>query len=112
MKKHLLIILLTFIILSLTACDSGLLITEISIKKYPERIVYYANIDTELDMTGCEVEINTKEGTKSVVNVLSDEFDMYYTVTESIDFNKSGVYKVIISRGDLSCSFAIEVIDK
>ena len=73
--------------------------------------MYIKDADTKLDLSGCELLITTKAKTTSVQS-LDDEFYLScYSINESIDFGKAGVYTVEIERARLLCSFAVEVID-
>jgi hypothetical protein len=101
--------ILTFII---SSCDSGLEVKDISISKYPERIIYIVGEDKELDLTGCEIEVTTKSGIKSIEKMDDEHFRNLYTIQEDVNYNKAGVYKINILRHKSSCSFAIQVVNK
>jgi len=111
MKKTIVACSIVAILIFLFSCDSSLEITKISIAKYPDKIAYVIGRDTSLDISGCEIQVTTKGGPGSIQS-MDDEFERsYYDIIETIDFNKEGVYEVVLSRGSsLTCSFAIEVI--
>jgi hypothetical protein len=51
-KRVFVILLSILLIISVSGCDESLRIVGMEIEKYPTRIVYYAGVDKELDLTG------------------------------------------------------------
>lgn len=110
MKKFICVLLVLVCLVSAISCvDEGLMITKIFIVKYPVKIAYVMGRDTELDVSGCEILIETKDGGTRVSKL--DEEREQFKIEEAIDFNKAGIYVVKIDRGQVQCDFAIEVID-
>ncbi|PKM73754.1 MAG: hypothetical protein CVU91_01505 [Firmicutes bacterium HGW-Firmicutes-16] len=112
MKKTISIIsILIFCLCFLGACDEGLRIVGMEINTYPNRIVYIAGQDKTLDLSGGTVRYKLKD--KQVQGSTVDMSDkISISVTHNIDFNKPGVYQVVLTNGNFPCSFAIQVISK
>lgn len=113
MKKSALSIFMIFVLLlMLTSCDSGLYIIKISISQYPKKIAYFLHKDTELDLQGLEICVESKAGTKSIKQwneVYADR--PYFDISNNVNFFKPGVYVVTIKCNEARCLFAVEVID-
>lgn len=77
------------------------------IEKYPNKIVYFLEVDNEVELTGGVVEYILKQNSKSAAN-MGDE---HITGSHDIDFNKPGVYVVELKRHIASCKFPIQVIE-
>ncbi len=88
-----------------SGCDSGLEIVDSRIDRYPNRIVYFANRDVDIDLSGGIITIQTKEGTSYTYDMDDEE---KVIAEHSIDFSKPGVYQVELT-GQLS--FPIQVVD-
>ena len=106
MKKR---IFLLFILLSvfLFGCDAGVEIVGMEIYTYPDKLIYVAGEDTELDLTGGEVYFLVRQGDRG------NRYSMYYhfiTVTHDIDFSVPGTYVVTLTRHRGSAQFEIEVV--
>lgn len=111
MKKiFVLITTLLFVFLS-SSCDMGLEIVDGFISQYPTRIAYVLNSDTQLDLSGLEVTLITKD--KNTVRAKwDDDYCLgYVEIIEEIDFSIAGVYVVTVTGHNFSCAFAIEVLD-
>lgn len=109
--KKLIIVILIISTMMLTACDAGLEIASISIRKYPDKIAYFLSKDSELILDGLEILVVSKDGTSSVELMEDEDVKKLYRINHHIDFNKIGVYTVTIERHKSECQFAIEVID-
>lgn len=101
------IIALVLLLLCLSGCDFGLEVVGIQINQYPDNIVYYSDVDTELDLSGGTVGLCLKDGTVSAFD-MSDARQV--TVTDNVNFNLPGVYAVTLSRNGYSCAFPIQVL--
>lgn len=99
------------VLLMLTACDSGLRIVGIYVSEYPDRTVYVCGQDTEIDLSGLEVTLQTAEGTEHKIPYGDSEFDFRFTMNHDIDFDTPGVYTVHIGNEEFSCQFPVQVID-
>ena len=109
MTKKILLILCMLIILNLFA-SCGLYSYSFVIIKYPERLVYVAGYDTELDLTGGEVgKIIVKLGVET-----TDIFPMSSSlIVHKIDFDVPGVYMVkIYNSYNQEVKFAVQVVDE
>ena len=107
MKKNIVVIMLVLLCFLLSGCDAGLEIVGMEIHTYPKKLIYEAEVDTELDLTGGKIYFILRQGTKS-------EESMYYdaiTITHDIDFNKPGIYVVTLSRHRGVTQFEIEVVN-
>lgn len=123
--KRRIVFMLAFALLCtvLAGCDEGLRIVKISVKEYPKKLVYYAGIDTELDLSGGVINLHMKQGGTSDEDMLKATNPDYLAkdpdhadpdlIISDIDFNMPGVYTVTIHRyDDVKTSFAVQVIDK
>jgi hypothetical protein len=108
LKRVLVLLLSILLIISVSGCDSSLQIVGMEIEKYPNRIVYYAGVDKELDLSGGVVNFILKGKSKTA----ADMEDRYISISHSIDFDTPGVYVVELKRSDAVCKFPIQVIDK
>lgn len=111
MKRVVFLLLSIMLVISVTGCDSGLEIVGIEIEKYPNRIVYYAGVDTELDLSGGIINHLVKAKEKYPHNMVKEVSDHLMTVSHNIDFNRPGVYVVTLHRSIHECKFPIQVID-
>lgn len=105
-------IIIAFLLLVLSACDSGLRIVEISISQYPNRIAYFIGQDNEIDLTGMEITVKSSDGNSSVASPTDDDFYSMFSVTDDVDFDTVGIYVICIERAGLTCELPIEVLDK
>jgi hypothetical protein len=94
-------------ILFLTGCEPS---TErIVITQYPERIVYFSGIDTELDLTGGEITFHMSDRTTK-----TQEMRRFLStrIRHDIDFNTPGVYIVEITNyNGYGAKFPIQVVE-
>ena len=111
MLKNIISTVVIFAFFILASCDSGLRIVGIYVSEYPDRITYFSGQDSELDLSGLEITVQTAEGTEQTITYPDSEFDFRFTVTHDIDFDTPGVYMVYIDNGEFSCHFPVEVID-
>jgi len=110
MKKLLLILFLLFIINSLVGCsvagEGGI------ISKYPDRLIYIAGYDTELDLTGGEIVVLLRDLNKRYMQVeFLDNKSYINCISHDIDFNVPGIYIVTFNHYKRSDSFAIQVVE-
>ena len=83
----------------LSSCESGNLVAYYEISGKPDRIVYIANIDTTIDLSGLKTIIHYRDGStiEEPLGVITDSgISGGYKVHE-VDFTKSGVYEVDLS---------------
>ena len=107
MKKLVFLLYLVMLIILLTGCT---LATEgVTITKYPDRLIYIAGYDTELDLTGGEVEFLFSDKSTRIYSM----YDNLPTlrISHEIDFNIPGVYIVKINNYKNDDSFAIQVVE-
>ena len=85
-------------------------VKDIAVSKYPDRLIYIAGYDTELDLTGGEVTFSFSNGSP-IVNAM--DFTVV-SIRHEIDFNTPGVYVVEtrFKNSDIMATFAIQVVDK
>lgn len=104
------VLLCMMLILSLlfTSCDDSLTIVSQTINSYPNRIIYFSDIDSSIDLTGCTLEITIKSGETSIV----DLSDVKFNVIHKIDFSMTGVYKVELKGFKLNESFTVQVVSR
>ena len=115
-RKTALVLICVFVILSVMACgnqepaptlDKGdsLLIVDMEILKYPDTVVYVANKDSVLDLSGIEVEYTTKGGVKSTTHSFSISANTY------VDFAEPGIYIVTLEAALGKCQFPVQVVN-
>jgi len=109
-QKMLLILCAITILISFTGCTvafDGVIIT-----KYPDRLIYIAGYDTELDLTGGEVVMLLRDMNKRYMETeYMDDWFISKIITHEINFNIPGIYIVKINHSKISDSFAIQVVD-
>ncbi len=105
-------IIIVFLLLLLSGCDSGLRIVEISINQYPKRIAYFIGQDNEIDLTGLSITVKSSDDNNYIAAPTDDDFYDMFSVTDDVDFDTAGIYLVHIERAGLICQFPIEVLDK
>ena len=97
------------------ACEWGMEAVSFETGKLPNRVVYIANIDTQLDLTGWTFITTAKNGNKyewPEDDRYSITDSRYIEVNHSIDFTRAGVYEVEIEySGKTLYRFTIQVID-
>ncbi len=91
-----------------SSCDSGMLIVDIEIGKFPDKIVYIANVDTELDIAGATIITHLKQGTTYEMDIADDDF---CTFEYDVNFTKPGVYEIVVVRAGIRNKFPIQVVD-
>ena len=116
MKKIAVILCIIFFSMFIVSCDSGLLIVDVKITNYPNKIAYIAGKDTELDLSGLEIMIITKENTNSIKKFddynNAEDRHFFPEVLADINFNKAGVYIVTVKQHESAyATFPVEVID-
>ena len=83
----------------------------VAVSRYPDRLVYVAGYDTELDLTGGEIVYYMDDGSKQLISMKSTTFSF----SHDIDFNTPGVYVVeskYYNKKNPGIAFAIQVVDK
>ena len=109
MKKMFLLLSLT-ILISFAGCQSaseGYIIT-----KYPDRLIYIAGYDTELDLTGGEVEMLLRDFWVKYSEIKPmDVWFLSDIYKHEIDFDVPGVYVVTLNHYMRSDRFAIQVVE-
>jgi len=97
----------------LSSCDNDIVIARYDFRQYP-RIVYVANVDTELDFTDATLFNTLRDGTQEgdYPFVLGD----WVTIAHSIDFTTPGEYEVEIiichTHRQFPITFTVQVIDE
>lgn len=91
-----------------SACDTGLEIINMSIDTYPNNIVYVKGNESEINLSGGTILLISKDGTETIEEMSNE----YVEVNSTIDFNKPGVYVVTLKRGEFTCDFPVQVVDK
>jgi len=102
MKKALLASIMVISLFLMTGCP--LRVIEASVTKLPDKLIYIAGQDTELDLTGGKLTLVLSNGF-----VMVDEMSAYsHRIEHEIDFNIPGTYVVEFLYYD--CSFEITVV--
>ena len=109
-KIVLLILCLVTILISITGCSTA--IDGVIITKYPDRLVYVAGYDTELDLTGGEIVMLLRDFTRRYMEIESMDGWASKLIRHEIDFNVPGTYIVTVYNAMLSDNFAIQVVAK
>ncbi|MDR0325318.1 MAG: hypothetical protein LBI19_04385 [Oscillospiraceae bacterium] len=106
-KRLAILLMATFLTLTLWACDSGLRMIDMEIESYPDKLIYVISMDNELNLDGGTIRITAKENAGNAVVEMSAES----RISHDIDFTKEGIYVVSITRGsEFSVSFPIQVV--
>ena len=107
-KKYLFISAITiFFTMFFSSCEFE--IVDIRLGKYPDRIVYVANVDTEIDLSGCSYILKTKDG--QIYEDAYNEKSWQFAIQSDVDFTTSGVYEVKLFRGTTEVGkFPVQVI--
>ena len=114
-------LLFMLFMLLLSGCDREIVIVGHEIGQPPDRIIYIANVDTELDLTGATLVSIARDGYRHPERLLTTLLQQYQypnsstEVRHSIDFTTPGVYEVVIVRvrnGRHYLPFFIQVIDE
>ena len=114
-RKTIFVIVLCLLLALLSGCESNNPLESIQFRSFP-RIVYIANVDTELDLDG--VTIVTMRGDGLYVSELLFTTIQRPIVEHAIDFTTPGVYEVTIgiemtgSWENLTLTFLVQVIDE
>jgi len=123
-KKLFLFILCLMCIATLNSCGwelalvEGLEIAYMEVGRLPDRIVYMANIDTELDLSGLTLKETLINGDTGEYSITLEWFEKYYSISHNIDFTQPGVYEVravytyFDPRRELEINFWVQVIDE
>lgn len=114
MKKRFFLVITSCLLLALlSGCDRDIQNVRFDFVQ-PPRIIYIANVDTELDFSGATLVARGLRGTSP-----GDEFSLLLdlvTVEHSIDFTKPGVYAVeliyYVGTGRFPIPFFVQVIDE
>ena len=110
MKKIYRIFILIVLLSALTGCDESLRIMGMEIVNYPDRLIYVANKDNELDLSGGEIKFIYKDKTIESKEQMAEE---QVEILHDIDFSKLGVYIVTVYRhDDAKIQFPIQVVDE
>lgn len=89
-------------------------IEDFKITKLPEKLIYEAGIDTALDLSGGEIEVVTRNGKKSTIDMSwfddSSSDSNPFRMSSNIDFNRSGTYYVELEIKDKAERFTVNVV--
>ena len=108
-KKTILILFSIFMILCLSACEYSNEVINVTIGKFPDRIVYIADVDTELDLTGCTMIIETRDRS---IHEQAFVADQWCKAVHNVDFSTAGVYDVsLMIDNEAICRIPVQVVD-
>ena len=110
-KKGIFITICLFFMTLLSGCEQRIVLVDIEFGQFP-RVVYIANIDTELDFSDVTIVSVFRDGYRFEHSFSQDWLER---VEHSIDFTTPGVYEVVIalaSREHLNVTFLVQVIDE
>jgi len=109
-RLFILSLLVLFSLVFIVGCDAGLEIIGMEIVKYPDRLIYVANVDNTLDVSGGEIRLLLKDkSVESIAPMSGDEAE----IRHNIDFDTPGIYVVTLYRhDDAQAQFPIQVISK
>ena len=106
----------------INGCDAGLEIIGMEIVTYPDKLIYVAGVDTELNYSGGSVKLLLLQGEtenstdpeenqpRLIEDILENSPD---AVETNIDFEKEGVYTVKIYKTEnVWVEFAVQVVSK
>jgi hypothetical protein len=104
MKYKILLLLFGSLLMMLfSACEWGNLTAGYEIVGVPDRIIYIANVDTMLDLTGLKIIATERDGAVqegSFGGVITEEIEsdrfLPWRLIHEIDFTRPGVYEVEI----------------
>jgi len=112
-KTFICIFILGLLLLVLSSCDNDIIIVGMGFRQYP-RLIYLANVDTELDFTDATVFHRLGNGYQE--GDYPFVIDSETSVEHSIDFSMPGEYEVnIIIRcihRQFLITFTIQVVDE
>ena len=89
------------LLILLFGCDISITSVSFEIEGIPNRIIYIANVDTEIDLSGLKFIDTLRDGTiieSPLENWASPSQEPGRLVYHDIDFTKPGVYEVEIYR--------------
>ena len=92
--------------------DKEFEIVNIDIIEFPDKIIYIANHDSSIDMSGCILRFTIKNGDK-----IDERFenDKWCRIEHNVDFNSPGIYEINILRSygknTFSYKIPIQVVD-
>ena len=112
-KKGVLTILCLFLMMLLSSCDHDVAVVGYEFGVFP-RIVYIANVDTELDFSDVTINFIFRNGNR-YEEPLTPQWLEALPIEHSIDFTTPGVYKVRIvfdGREHIPLTFLVQVIDE
>jgi hypothetical protein len=112
MKKVLLALCAAITLVLLTGCEPS--IRESFVSKLPDKLIYVADYDTELDLTGGEVTLIMVSFIRPdflMIHSMDGEF-ISYRLHHRIDFDTPGVYVVTGNLGlpEKQATFEIQVV--
>jgi len=112
MKRRFLVILSLFLILMIVSgCDHGIRQVSLEFGEFP-RIVYVANVDTELDFSDATIVSMHADG-RRVETPFPELSPQWTTIEHNVDFSTPGVYKVKVLRPHgFYLAFFVQVIDE
>ena len=104
-----------FVLTLLSACDDSLRIIGIELTRIPDKLVYIAGVDYELDFSGGEIRYLHKDASIITYESLTEE-SLDASITHDVDFRTPGAYTVRITYGEPPTAkydeFVIFVISK
>lgn len=113
MKKILLVLCAVMMMVLLTGCITPSVRTAV-VSKLPDKLVYIAGQDTELDLRGGEITLITNPVLFFPEEVREGQLMIWHSdgFNYNIDFNTPGIYVVMFNFGtdEVEASFEIQVV--
>jgi len=105
------VVLVIAVHLLICGCDWSLRIIGMKLISYPDKLIYIANKDNSLELTGGEVQFILAD--KSIISIEPMTDEMQMDIIHEIDFSTPGVYIVRVYRHDSAyVEFPILVISE
>lgn len=107
-KRIKLIVMTITLAFFLVSCEDVPRVTKVELGRFPDRIVYFAGEDTEIEYGDATVLIYSKN------DVDEEPITTHYCeITNNIDFTIPGLYEIKVTwMGELVCRIPIQVINK
>ena len=114
-KRVFIVIAFALCMTTFCGCDESIAMIYSEMGTPPDRIVYMANVDTELDLSGGTFITSNKMGYRDEHSLADFPSSLPFNnerIEHSIDFTTPGVYKVdLIRRDKVFFSYLVQVVD-
>lgn len=116
MKKIFIVVILILETLVLSSCESG--VSRITITTYPDKLVYVAGIDEEIDLRGGQLAFYYEDKSGPYFAQMEEAVDpetagCRCSVKDNVNFNKAGVYSATLYVSDkIYVEFPIQVVSR